>query len=343
MTFAFVRGIVRVGLFLCETINRFIRNSNKNVRFTYNEWGYKMSNLANEILRLKEEKNAVIMAHYYVNDDIQAIADYVGDSYYLSKVAVDLNVDVIVLCGVYFMGESAKILNPKKTVLVPEPNADCPMAHMIDFDYLKDIHNRYEDVAVVCYINSTAEIKQYADVCVTSANALDIVSKLPNKNIYFIPDRNLGSYIAKLLPEKNFIYNEGFCPIHNELSVKDIEKAKKDHPNAKVLIHPECQTEVLKMCDYIGSTSGIIKYASEHEDKEYIIATEAGVLYELKQTNPDKTFYPVIHEMICADMKKITLEKVYNTLNTMANEVIMTEEVIEKANQPLIRMLELAE
>lgn len=306
------------------------------------EWGYDMSNITEEILKLKKEKNAVIMAHYYVSDEIQAIADYVGDSFYLSKTAVNLDADTIILCGVYFMGESAKILNPKKKVLVPEPDADCPMAHMIDFEFLKNIHNQYDDIAVVCYINSTAEIKQYADVCVTSANALDIVKKLPNKNIYFIPDKNLGRYIQKLVPEKNFVFNNGYCPIHNEISVNDIKNAKNKYPDAKVLIHPECVPEVLELADYVGSTSGIINYATKSNDKEFIVVTEAGVLYELKQKNPDKSFYPVIAEMICADMKKITPQKVYNTLKTMTNEVIMDNDVIEKANRPLNKMLELA-
>ena len=214
-----------------------------------------------QINKLKKENNAVILAHYYVSGDIQDIADYVGDSFYLSKIATQTDADVIVMCGVEFMGESAKLLNKDKTVLLPDTNADCPMAHMCDADKIKIVRDTYDDVAVVCYINSTAELKSLSDVCVTSANAKKVVENLPNKNIYFIPDENLGRYIAKQLPDKHFIFNDGFCPIHKDLTINDLRVAKQAHPEALVLAHPECTEEILENADYIGSTSEIIKYA----------------------------------------------------------------------------------
>ena len=229
--------------------------------------------IVDKIEKLKKEKNAVILAHYYVKPEVQEVADYIGDSYYLSKVAVGLKEQTIVFCGVEFMGESAKALNPQKTVLMPDLSADCPMAHMADPEMIQKMRDTYEDLAVVCYINSTAELKKYSDVCVTSANAVKIVKALPNKNIFFIPDRNLAHYIAGLVPEKNFVYNEGFCPTHERMQAEEVLEVKKEHPEAKVLSHPECRTEILEISDYIGSTSGIIKYATESEEKEFIICT----------------------------------------------------------------------
>lgn len=299
--------------------------------------------IVEKIKKLKEEKDAVILAHYYVNDEVQAIADYVGDSYYLSKIAVDIKQQVIVFCGVSFMGESAKILNPDKIVLMPDASADCPMAHMASLDKIKEVKDRYEDVAVVCYINSTAKLKTYSDVCVTSANAMKIVKALPNKNIFFIPDENLGRYVASKVPEKNFIFNDGYCHVHKDITKELVLKAKEQHPGVKVLVHPECTYDVLEVCDYIGSTSGIIEYATNSDDKEFIIATELGVLYELKQRNPDKVFYGV-HTcgQTCLDMKKITLDKVYQSLLNMETQVEMDESQRIEANKPLERMLELA-
>lgn len=295
-----------------------------------------------KINELKKQKDVVILAHYYVDDEIQAIADYVGDSYYLSKKAVEVGQKVILFCGVSFMGESAKILNPDKLVLMPDEFADCPMAHMARPGVIKKIREEYPDVAVVCYINSTAELKQHSDVCVTSANALDIVRALPNQDIYFIPDQNLGKYIATKVPEKHFIFNDGYCHVHHNIKTIEIEEAKKLHPNAKVLIHPECTPEVLSLADYIGSTTGIINYATKDTSEEFIIVTERGVLYELKQRNPHKQFYLVNDKQTCPNMKKITLEKVYNALVNEETAVEMNEEERLKAKKPLEKMLELA-
>ena len=298
--------------------------------------------IIDEINNLKKEKNAVILAHYYVSPEVQEIADYIGDSFYLSKIAVGLKEQTIVFCGVSFMGESAKILNPGKTVLMPDMSADCAMAHMATVESIEKVRKEYDDVAVVCYINSTAELKEYSDVCVTSANALNIVKKLPNKNIYFIPDRNLAHFVADHVPEKNFIFNEGFCPVHENMKVEEVLQLKKDHPNAKILAHPECNPKIREIADYLGSTSGIIKYASEHKDKEYIICTENGVRYELEKENPESTFYFTKTAPVCSDMKTITLEKIKDVLDTYENEMHVSEERIEKSKKPLERMLEYA-
>ncbi len=299
--------------------------------------------IIDRIQALKQEKNAVILAHYYVNDDVQEIADYIGDSYYLSRLATSLDEQTLVFCGVSFMGESAKILNPEKTVLMPDMSADCPMAHMADTDYIEKLRSEYEDLAVVCYINSTAELKMHSDVCVTSANAMKIVKALPNKNIFFIPDENLGRYIASRLPDKNFIFNDGYCHVHKNLTAEKILAAKKSAPEAEILMHPECTPDALALADYVGSTSGIIDYATESDKTSFIIATEKGVLYELKQQNPHKKFYLVEDGgQICPNMKKISLEKILHVLETGENAVEVDDTVRTKSNQPLNRMLALA-
>ncbi len=294
-----------------------------------------------KIQELKKQRNAVILAHYYVNDEVQAIADYVGDSFYLSKVAASVEAQTILFCGVSFMGESAKILNPRKTVIMPDMQADCPMAHMADFEKIDKMRREYEDLAVVCYINSTAELKTRSDVCVTSSNALKIVRALPNQNIYFIPDGNLGRYVASQVPEKLFIFNDGFCHVHTSILAENVKKAKEAHPKAEILVHPECTTEVAELADYVGSTSGIIDFATGSQAEEFIICTEMGVLYELRQKNPGKRFYLAGHEQFCPNMKRITLEKAADALENMSNTVEMEDKMRLLANKPLERMLEL--
>lgn len=297
-----------------------------------------------EIKRLKEEKNAVILAHYYVQPEVQEIADYIGDSYYLSKIAVGLDNPIIVFCGVSFMGESAKLLNPQKTVLMPDHTADCPMAHMVEESTVIKAREKYDDLAVVCYINSTAEIKSWSDVCVTSANAVKIVKNLPNKNILFIPDRNLAHFVASQVPDKNFIYNEGYCPRHEFMSAKEILELKEEHKDALVLVHPECNPDIIKIADYIGSTSGIINFASEHKEcSEFIIGTVYGVIYKLEQQRPDAKFYFPKTTPICVNMEKITLDKIINVLKTGENAVeLPSEDICDKSKETLTRMLELA-
>ena len=294
-----------------------------------------------EIARLKAEKNAVILAHYYVSPEIQEIADYIGDSFYLSKQAQKLDNPVIVFCGVGFMGESGKLLSPGKQVLMPAADADCPMAHMVRKEDVERYRAEYEDLAVVCYINSTAEIKTWSDVCVTSANAVKIVRKLPNHNILFIPDQNLGHYVAQQVPEKNVMVLDGYCPIHNFIKVEEILELEQEHPKALVLAHPECPGEVLKLAHHIGSTSDIIKYATEHDNEEYIIVTEMGVEYMLKQKNPGKKFYFPKTAPVCTDMKKITLDKVIEVLEKAHNQADVPVEMRAPAAKALELMLEL--
>lgn len=300
-----------------------------------------MNDKIDRINALKKEKNAVIMAHYYVKDEIHEVADYIGDSFFLSEKATQIEEDTIVLCGVSFMGESAKILNQKKKILMPDGQADCPMAHMATAEDIKKVRETYEDVAVVCYVNSNADLKRNADVCVTSSNALKIVKALPNKYIYFIPDKNLGRYVAEQVPEKEFIFNNGYCPVHAKLTKEEVEKAMKAHPEAELLVHPECEKEVVEKAAYAGSTAGIIAYANKSDKKEFIIGTELGVLYDLKKQNPEKKFYPLTETLICPDMKKITLDKIIDVLENDTYEVKLEEQFAKEAYAPLVRMLEL--
>ena len=294
------------------------------------------------IEQLKKEKDIVILAHYYADGEVQEIADLVGDSYFLAKKATEVSQQNILFCGVSFMGESAKILNPGKRVIMADEFADCPMAHMVDIAKIQQVREQYPDVAVVCYVNSTAEIKAYSDVCVTSSNALRVVQSRPNKHIFFIPDNNLGRYISTLVPEKEFIFNDGFCHVHTSIHRENVEEAKKLHPNAPVLTHPECTADVLEISDFIGSTSEILDYATKSDAKEFIICTEMGIFFELEQKNPDKRFYSVGHRQFCPNMKKITLEKVVRAMEEMEPEVTMDEGLRVKANAPLVKMLELA-
>ena len=294
-----------------------------------------------EIAQLKAEKNAVILAHYYVAPEVQEVADYIGDSFYLSQLAQGLDNPVIVFCGVGFMGESGKLLSPGKQVLMPDAEADCPMAHMVRKEDVERYRAQYEDLAVVCYINSTAEIKTWSDVCVTSANAVKIVKKLPNKNILFIPDKNLGRYVGEQVPEKNVMVVDGYCPIHNFIAAEEVRALKEEHPEAPVLAHPECPESVLSLADYIGSTSGIIKYATEHDEQAYIIVTEIGVEYMLEQKNPGKKFYFPKTAPVCADMKKITLDKVIEVLKNANNQADVPMEMRAPAAKALELMLKL--
>ncbi|MFR3031012.1 MAG: quinolinate synthase NadA [Blautia sp.] len=301
-----------------------------------------MNHIQEEIIKLKKENNAAIMAHYYVPDQIQEIADYIGDSYYLSKLATQIPEDIIVLCGVSFMGESAKILNAQKTVLLPEPQADCPMAHMASTEKIEEMRAKYDDLAVVCYINSTAELKAHSDVCVTSANAISIVRSLPNANIYFIPDQNLGSQVARQVPEKHVILNDGYCHVHHRVTVRQVEESRKEHPHAKFLVHPECPPQVVSMADYVGSTSGIIQDATESPATEFIIGTENGVFHQLQKKNPSKRFYPLKGGQICPDMKKLTLQKIRDCLISRQPQVEVSQELSRSSQLPLNRMLQLA-
>lgn len=293
-----------------------------------------------KIIRLKKEKNAVILAHYYVADELQAIADYTGDSFYLSQKAAESKAAVIVFCGVRFMGESAKILCPDKTVYLPCATADCPMAHMATAEGIQKMREEADDLAVVCYINSTAELKSLSDVCVTSSNALRIVKSLKEENIYFIPDANLGRFVQKQCPEKNFYFSGGFCCVHSHLCAEDVAAARKAHPECPVLVHPECREEVTSAADFVGSTKAMIEYAESSEKKAFIIGTECGILYELKKRCPDKAFYLLTDGMVCRDMKKITADGVLAALEGRLAPVELPEDVLKSAAGCLKRMLE---
>ena len=295
-----------------------------------------------KIERLKKEKDVVILAHYYVDGEVQALADYVGDSFYLSKVATQVTQQNILFCGVQFMGESAKILNPEKNVVMADDFADCPMAHMVTKEKIAEVRAQYDDLAVVCYVNSTAEIKTVSDVCVTSSNAVKVVKNIEAKNIFFVPDNNLGRYVSKMVPEKNFIFHDGFCHVHKSILAENVKAAKEVHPEALVLTHPECTQDVVEMSDFVGSTSEIIDYATNSDHKVFLICTEMGVFYELQQKNPDKKFFSVGHRQFCPNMKKVTLDKVESAIERMDSFVELSEETIEKAAVPLKRMLELA-
>jgi quinolinate synthase len=301
-----------------------------------------MENKIEKIKKMQKEKDVVILAHYYVDGAVQEIADYVGDSFYLSKVATQVTQQNILFCGVSFMGESAKILNPEKNVVMADAHADCPMAHMVTVEQIEQVRKENPDVAVVCYVNSTAEIKAVSDVCVTSSNAVKVVKNLPEQNIFFVPDNNLGRYVAKQLPEKHFIFHDGFCHVHKSIHAENVKAAKEAHPEALVLTHPECTEDVIELSDFVGSTSEIIDYATKSVADRFIICTEMGVFFELQQKNPEKKFYSVGHRQFCPNMKKVTLERVEEALEKMQPYVEVPQDVLEAAAKPLKRMLELA-
>ncbi len=303
--------------------------------------------LLEAIDRLKLERDAVVLAHYYVAPEVQAVADYVGDSFYLAKLAKSLPQQTIVLCGVEFMGESAKLLNPEKTVLLPEPGADCPMAHMVRREVVDAARAEYgDDLAVVCYVNSTVEIKSWSDVCVTSSNAVKIVRELPQEHVLFIPDQNLGRFVAEQVPEKHVLLNQGYCPRHHVITREQVEAAEEVHPEALVLAHPECKADVLAEADYVGSTAGIITFAEQSKATEFIIVTVAGVLFELERRckGTGKRFYFPATRPTCVNMDMITLEKLVHCLEHGTGEVQIgvNEAAAEQAKLTLDRMLEYA-
>lgn len=298
--------------------------------------------LIEQIKKLKKEKNAVIVAHNYQIDDVQEIADVVGDSFALSKYCASGPEDVIVFCGVHFMAESAKILSPHKTVLLPEPAAGCPMADMVTASALKEMKKKHPGAPVVCYINTSADVKAECDICCTSSNAVQVIRSLPEKKIIFVPDRNLGDYISRQVPEKEIVLWDGYCATHDRVTPEDVINVKNVHPNAFVLAHPECKPEVVKLADFVGSTKQIIDYASASKEKKFIIGTEMGVLFRLKKDNPDKTFYLLSQGLICPNMKKTKLQSVWYALSEMRFAIELDREVVAKAAQTLERMLQVS-
>jgi quinolinate synthase len=294
--------------------------------------------LVDEINRLRKEKNAVIIAHYYQPDEVQDIADFVGDSLQLSQKAAATEADVIVFCGVHFMAESAAILSPDKIVLLPEATAGCPMADMAEVEELKKRKAELPKAKVVCYVNSSAEVKAESDICCTSSNAEKIIESLPDEDILFVPDENLGKYIAAKTDRQIHLW-QGFCPTHHRLNKEDIVKSRQKHPEAKLLVHPECREEVWREADYVGSTAGIIGFAQKSPDREFIIGTECGILHELTQKCPEKTFYMASEHLRCPNMKKTDLLKVRDSLLYLAPRVTVPEEVRLNALGALEKML----
>lgn len=297
----------------------------------------------NEIKQFKKDKNAIILAHYYQNDDIQEIADYVGDSLALAQQAAKTNADIIVFCGVHFMAETAKILSPEKKVLFPVMEAGCSMANMMNEIELREYKEKNPDTKIVVYVNSTAKVKALADVCVTSSNALKIIEHYTKngEKILYCPDQNLGKYAMNLKGIKFDVWH-GFCCIHHNLKPELVHEMKAKYPNAEFVAHPECQMNVLKLASYVGSTKQLIEYVSQSECKQFIIGTEMGVIFEMKRRNPDKEFIPLSESLKCYDMKLTKLEDLYNCLKNETNEIIMDPEVAQKAKNCLGNMLKLS-
>ncbi|HZK86002.1 MAG TPA: quinolinate synthase NadA [Desulfosporosinus sp.] len=294
--------------------------------------------LAEEIKVLKKERKAVILAHYYQTPEIQEIADFVGDSLQLSQQAANTDAEVIVFCGVHFMAESAAILSPDKVVILPDSKAGCPMADMVDAERLRAYKKRVPGVKVVCYVNSSAEVKAESDICCTSANAVKVVQSLQSQDILFIPDENLGRYVAQILGRTLQLW-PGYCKTHDRLTKNDILKAREEHPLAKVIVHPECREEVCQEADYIGSTAGLIAYAQKSEKQEFIVGTESGILHRLHQVCPDKEFYLASERLVCPNMKLTSLVKVRDALITLTPRITVKEEIRVKAKEALDRML----
>lgn len=296
--------------------------------------------LVENIAKLKKERNAVIVAHNYQIDDVQEIADIVGDSFALSRYCATSPHEVIVFCGVHFMAESAKLLSPEKTVLLPEIDAGCPMAEMVTAEALREAKKKHPDAAVVCYINSTAEVKAECDICCTSSNAVKVIRSIKQEEIIFVPDCNLGNYVSKMVPEKRIIFWEGFCATHHRVKPEDVKKIRELHPDAILLIHPECKPEVVALADFVGSTKQIIDYAASSDASKFIIGTEMGVMYKLKKDSPNKQFYLLAPGLVCPNMKKTSLNSVYEALRDMKYNIVLDEQVMEKARKPLDRMLQ---
>ena len=298
--------------------------------------------MQDEIIRLKKEKDICILVHAYISHDIVEVADYVGDSYGLSKQAAAAPQKNVLMCGVRFMAETCKILSPEKRVYLSHSEAGCPMAEQIDKELIEAYKEKYPGVPVVAYINTTAELKTVCDVCVTSASALKIVKNMDAEKILFIPDRNLGGWIKENCPEKQIDLMNGGCPTHARMSISDVERAKAAHPGAKLLVHPESRKEVVDQADYVGSTTGIMKYARESEAKEFIIGTENSIVSHLQMECPDKRFYELSKECVCRNMKLTTLADVYNMVKYgEAEEIIMDEETRLAAKKPIDKMLQL--
>ncbi|MDO8586086.1 MAG: quinolinate synthase NadA [Armatimonadota bacterium] len=298
----------------------------------------KADDLTARIIELKSRRNAVILAHNYQLAEVQDIADFVGDSLELSRKAAETDADVIVFCGVHFMAETAKILSPHKTVLLPDPRAGCPMADMIDVARLREFKARYPGLPVVAYVNTTADVKAESDICCTSANAVKVVESLDAPAVLFVPDKCLGAYVASRTSKRIVLY-PGYCPTHHRILPEYVLEQKAAHPDAVVIAHPECTPEVLALTDVIASTSGIVRHIAQSEEAEFIVCTERGLMHRLQQDNPNKRFYNPGNLNICPNMKKITLEKVAWSLQDMVYSIEVPEDIIRKARAAIDGMV----
>lgn len=295
--------------------------------------------LSKEIIRLKKERKAIILAHVYQRPEVQDVADFVGDSLGLSQQAANTDAEVIVFCGVHFMAESASILSPDKIVVLPDENAGCPMADMVNAVELERKKQEIPGAIVVCYVNTSAEVKALSDIACTSANAVKVVASLPEeKPILFIPDKNLGSYITSRTGREMILW-EGYCNTHDRLTPEDIFMAKAEHPEALVLVHPECRPEVVALADSVASTTGMIRFARESNAREFIVGTESGILHPLHKQCPDKQFYLASNKLVCPNMKRTTLDKVHRALVNLEPRVTVPKETREQAIRCLERML----
>ena len=311
---------------------------NKEDQKIYSDEAYKKK-VAAKIKELQKKRNAIILAHNYQRDEIQEIADVRGDSLALARAAKDIKQETIVFCGVLFMAESASILNPDKLVLLPVKEAGCPLAEMASIERLRSYRHQYPDAAVVCYVNSPADIKAESDICCTSSNAIKVVKSLKHKRVVFLPDRNLARYVAQHVPEKEIIIWPGFCITHMRVKEEEVLRAKQKYPDADLVAHPECEPEVLQHADCVTSTGGMFSYIRSSSKKKFIIATERGMLYGLRKENPDKEFYLPSEHLICANMKLTTLGWVLNSLEHLVYEVRVDDVIRQKARLTLDRML----
>ena len=300
-----------------------------------------VKDIQDKIIRLKQSNDVCILAHSYMSEEICEIADFTGDSYALAVKAMSVSQKTVVMCGVRFMAETVKMLSPDKKVILSHPDAGCPMAEQFDRKYIEQIKDKYKGYAVVAYVNTTADIKAVSDVCVTSSSAVKICRAIPEKNILFIPDINLGRYVAEQIPEKHFEFIAGSCPVHSNIGVEEVLKAKAAHPSALLLVHPKCNHEVTATADYAGSTSGIMEFAAKSENSEFIIGTENAIVQHLQFKFPDKKFYPLSKNLICADMKLTTLQDVLNCVQGAGGqEIIMDEELRLSAVKCILKMIE---
>ncbi|MCD6542228.1 MAG: quinolinate synthase NadA [Thermoplasmata archaeon] len=297
--------------------------------------------LLEKINELKKRNNAVILAHNYQLPEVQDIADFVGDSLDLARKAMNTDADYIIFCGVNFMAETAKILNPDKVVIHPDIGSRCPMADMVDVESLSWLQEKHPDAATVAYVNTTADVKAISDICCTSSNAVKVIRSLEEKKIIFVPDQNLGMYAKRFIKDKEIILWQGMCPTHhNNIRKEDILRLKEEHPDAEIMVHPECRPEVIDIADFVFSTNGMVRHARESSSREFIVGTEKELCYRLKKENPEKEFYPV-PTAVCPNMKKITLDKVIRSLEKLEPELKISQDIMEKARIPIERMMEI--